>query len=165
MMNDPLYHRLRELSWRRKLTGEEEAALRSWLGAHPEARADWEAEAALNEWLGGLADASVPSNFTARVLNALERDQAAEARGWQKWQVRTRLRWLPRIAVAAMVLCAGLISYHQIQLTRNQARVGAVVAIENVTSLPSPDVLKDFDAIQRLSQTPPPDEELLAALQ
>ncbi|MCX6895644.1 MAG: hypothetical protein NTZ16_09145 [Verrucomicrobia bacterium] len=34
-----------------------------------------------------------------------------------------------------------------------------------VASLPSPDMLKDFEAIRRLSQTPPADRELLALLQ
>ena len=43
MSSDPIYDQLRELSWRRKLTGAEEARLRAWLAAHPEAQADWEA--------------------------------------------------------------------------------------------------------------------------
>ncbi len=80
MSNDPTYNRLRELSWRRKLTGAEEAELRAWLAAHPDAQADWEAEAGLNAALGRLPDAPVPSNFTARVLQAVEREAAAELR-------------------------------------------------------------------------------------
>jgi anti-sigma factor RsiW len=166
MTNDPLYNQLRELSWRRKLTGDEEAALRSWLTAHPEAQEEWEVEAVLNEGLSRLPDAPVASNFTARVLQAVELDQAAEARRpRRKWQIWIRLGWLPRVAVAAIVLGAGLLSFHQVQLTHNRARIEAVAAVADVSSLPSPDVLKDFDAIQRLSQAPPADEELLAALQ
>ena len=61
MTNDPLYHRLRELSWRRKLTDSEEAELRAWLAAHPEAQAGWEVEAELNQALGRLPDAPVSS--------------------------------------------------------------------------------------------------------
>src|ERR1035437_9606030 len=37
MTNDPIYNHLRELGWRRKLTGAEEAQLRAWLAARPEA--------------------------------------------------------------------------------------------------------------------------------
>ena len=101
MTNDPIYNHLRELSWRRKLTGAEEAELRAWLAAHPEAQADWEAEAGLNAALGRLPDVPVPSNFTARVLQAAEREAAAELRrpGW-KWRVWPRLRWLPKVAFA-----------------------------------------------------------------
>ena len=84
MTNDPIYNRLRELSWRRRLTGPEEAELRAWLSAHPEAQADWDAEAGLNASLCQLPDAPVPNNFTARVLHAVEREAAAESRGPEK---------------------------------------------------------------------------------
>ena len=115
MTNDPIYNRLRELSWRRKLTAAEAAELQAWLAAHPEARADWEAEAGLNEALGRLPDAPVPSNFTARVLQAVEREAAAELRRRRTWQVWLRWRWLPKAAVAAVVLGAGLVSYQQVK--------------------------------------------------
>jgi len=162
MTNDPLYKRLLESGWQRKLTGEEETALHGWLAAHPEAQPDWELESAVNEALGRLPEAPVSGNFTARVLQAVELDAAVEARRRQmSW---SPLRWLPRMAVAAVVLGAGLISYEQIQANRNRERVQAVRMVSEVSSLPGPEVLKDFDAIQALSQTPPADEELLAAL-
>ena len=70
--------------------------MRAWLAAHPEAQADWEAEAGLSEALGQLPDAPVPSNFTARVLQSVERESAAErrrrSRKWQLW---------PQLALAA----------------------------------------------------------------
>lgn len=111
MIDDPHYNRLRELSWQRKLTPDEEAALRGWLAAHPDAHAEWELEAALNDAFERMAHAPVPSNFTARVLEAVKLEEMAGARQRgdsvrrQPW-----LRWLPRIAFAAIVLCAGLIS-------------------------------------------------------
>ena len=40
MNNDHLYQSLREASWRGKLTAAQEAQLRNWLVAHPEAQAD-----------------------------------------------------------------------------------------------------------------------------
>ncbi len=164
MTNDSEYQQLRELSWQRKLTGEEEARLRQWLAAHPEAEMDWELEASLNSALDALPAASVASNFTARVLQAVERDEAATARRNRGVSFWGRFRWLPRIAVAAVVLGAGMISYQQVQANRNRERFRAVEVVSNVTSLPAPDVLKDFDAIQALNQAPPADEELLAAL-
>ena len=52
------------------------AGRRAHLAAHPEAQADWEAEAGLNDALGRLPDVAVSSNFTARVLQAVEREIA-----------------------------------------------------------------------------------------
>jgi anti-sigma factor RsiW len=165
MTDDPNYNRLRELSWRRKLTDAEEAQLRALLESRPEAQADWDAEATLNAALGRLPDAPVPSNFTARVLQTVEREAAAELRqGERKWQFWRRLRWLPKVAFAAVVLGTGLVSYHQIQAARFAEYAHSVAAVSGVASLPSPEVLKDFDAIRASNPTPVPDEQLLAAL-
>src|SRR2546427_12592788 len=109
MKNDPLYNSLRERSWRRKLSLAEETELRAWLEAHPESQGDWEAELGLTQGLGRLPDAPVPSNFTARVLEAVERETAAgesRARGskWRAWL--GRVRWLPRAGFAVIALGA-----------------------------------------------------------
>jgi hypothetical protein len=166
MTNDPKYERLRELSWRRKLTEGEAADLRAWLAQHPESAADWEAEAGLNDALGRLADAPVPSNFTARVLQSIEReDEAVVRRQRRKWLVWRRWRWLPKAAFAAVVLGAGLISYQEMAKANRRAEYGRSVAeVAKVASLPSPEVLKDFDAILVSNPTSVPDEELLDAL-
>ena len=165
MTDDPIYNRLRELSWRRKLTDAEEAQLRALLAARPEAQADWDAEATLNAALGRLPDAPVPSNFTARVLQAVEREAAGELRqdegNWQFWR---RLRWLPKVAFAAVVLGTGLVSYRQLQAARFAEYAHSVAAVSGVASVPSPEVLKDFDAIRASNPSPLPDEQLLAAL-
>lgn len=161
MTNDPIYNRLRELSWRRKLTGAEEAELRAWLEAHPETRADWEAEAGLADALGRLPDVPVPSNFTALVLQAVKREAKTPSRrpGW--WP---RLRWLPRAAVAASVVTAGLVSYLVIQNAERKKLAESVAAVADVSSLPSPDILQDFDAVRVSNPTAIPDEQLLALL-
>jgi anti-sigma factor RsiW len=165
MNNDPIYNHLRELSWRRKLTGAEEAQLRAWLAAHPEAQADWDTEARLNAALGRLPDVPVPSNFTARVLQQVEREAAAQlrqrGRPWQFWR---RLRWLPKVAFAAIVLGTGLVSYHQFQATRFAEYANSVRAVSDVSSSPSPEILKDFDAIRASNPASLPDEQLLAVL-
>src|SRR3989304_6073907 len=102
MKTDPAYTRLREASWRRPLTAAEQAELHACLAAHPEAQADWDAEAGLNELLGRLPDAPVASNFTTRVLQAIEHDPAQSARSsvrdW-RWRV-----WVPRLAAGVVAL-------------------------------------------------------------
>jgi hypothetical protein len=167
MTNDPLYNQLRERSWRRKLTAGEAAELRAWLATHPEAQTDWEAEAGLNEALGWLPDAPVGSNFTARVLQSIELDRAAELRRQRrKWQAWLRWRWLPKAAVATMVLVAGLVSYQQVaKVTQRAEYAQSVAVVSDVSSLPGPEVLKDFDAILVSNPTPSADVELLTALQ
>ena len=166
MTNDAIYKRLRELSWQRRLTGPEEAELRAWLKAHPETQADWEAEAGLNASLSGLPDVPVPGNFTARVLQAVEREAAAELRRPRgNWLSRRWLRWLPRMAFATVVVGAGLVSYQHLEAAHRKKLAESVAMVSAVSSLPSPEILKDFDAIQASNPTPAPDEQLLAVLQ
>lgn len=164
MSNDPTYNRLRELSWRRKLSAAEEAELRSWLAAHPEDRADWEAEVGLAAVLERLPDAPVPSNFAARVLEAVGREAGGKVRR-REWRTHSWLRWLPRAALAACVATAGLVSCLLVQNAERARLVQSVAAVADVSSLPSPEVLQDFDAIRVSRPAIAPDEELLAVLQ
>ena len=163
MTNDPIYNRLRELSWRRKLTAAEAAELQSWLQAHPGAQVGWESEAALNAALGWLPEAPVASNFTARVVEAALREAAVQRRraGWWTWP---RLRWLPKAAFAAGVVGAGLVSYLVVQHVERRKLAESVATLAEVSSLPSPEILQDFDAIRASSPAAAPDEQLLAAL-
>jgi anti-sigma factor RsiW len=166
MTNDPIYNHLREVSWRQKLTDAEEVELRTWLATHPEAQADWQAESGLNAGLSRLPDALVPSNFTARVLQAVEREAVAELSKPQgNWLTWLWLRWLPKAAFAAMAVGVGLLSFQQVQSTHRKKMVESVAAVSAVSSLPSPEILGDFDAIRALNPNPAPDEQLLAVLQ
>jgi anti-sigma factor RsiW len=166
MTNDPISDQLRELSWRRQLTGAEEEQVRAWLAAHPEARADWEVEAGLNAALSRLPDVPVPSNFTARVVQAAEREAAAGRRqpGW-KWGDLLRLRWLPRMALTASVASAVLVSCLVVQDAQRKRLGVSVAVVSTVPALPSPDILKDYDAIRAANPTVTADEKLLAVLQ
>src|SRR5437667_12737472 len=100
MMNDPVHNHLRELSWRRRLTSSEEAELRAWLAAHPEAQAQWEAEAGLNDALGLLPDAPLGSNFTARVLQAVQLEAAASTRHRRRLRLISWGRLASRLGLA-----------------------------------------------------------------
>src|SRR5436190_847578 len=99
MNPDPVYKRLRELSWRRPLTESEQAELRAWLAAHPEAQAGWEVEKQLSAMLQQLSGAPVPSNFTARVLQAVGQETAAAGR-------QPGFQWLVTVASFAPPLFA-----------------------------------------------------------
>lgn len=166
-MNESDYNQLKEKSWRRKLTPSEEAQLRTWLAEHPELKADWEEETHLSRALGGLADVPVASNFTARVLQAAQRDAAIMARpcvpAW-KWVLHSLL---PRAAAAAVVLGVGLFTYHEHQQRTIQRRAELaqdVKVVAGAPSLPSPEILQDFDTIRRMGATPGPDPELIALM-
>src|ERR1041384_3131682 len=110
-MNDPRIQKLHEAAWRRKLDAREEAELRAWLAAHPEARADWEAETTLTQHLARLPQAPMPSNFTVRVLQAAER-VVADRPHVSKWSALWRYL-LPRTAIAGLALASGFLAYHE----------------------------------------------------
>ena len=158
MKDEPLQNSLRELAWRRKLT----AAERAGLGAQPEVQADLEIESRLSEALARLPDAPLPSNFTAYVLQAIERESVRpRATNWSwTWRV-----FVPRMAVAAVVIAfAGLEIHHYELNTRRAALARNVVLVAEAQPLPSVDALKNFNVIQRMSQ-PRTDDELLVLLQ
>jgi len=166
MHQHPHYQRLLELSWRRKLTSSEEAALRACLAAHPELQADWELEIALSETLARLSDAPVPSNFTALVLQTVERDGAqGRTRTWRWRFLQGKPAWLPRVAFAGVLVAAGLLSYNAIRPRPVEQVAGGLRVVADVSSLPSPEALKDFDTIRALNASPGVDQELLALLQ
>lgn len=160
MNPDPDYQRLRELSWRRPLTTAEQAELRAWLVVHPEAQAETEAESKLTQALARLPDAPVPSNFTARVWQSIERDDATPGRATKPlaawwWRV-----FLPRFAMATVVVGAGLLAYRYNQAEQQAEFVKSFLAVAP-PSLADPKVIEDFDVICQLSPPTAVDEELL----
>lgn len=168
-MNDPVYHEFLATAARRKLTVEEEARLEAHLASRPELQAAWEEEAGLNRLLDQVPAAPVSSNFTAQVLLALDREASVPSRpvvahGWQ------RLGWLeltPRFALAGLVLCAGLLGYWQHQVSHRTELANDLSGLGGVARVPTVEMLKNFDAINRLSQAPQTADlelELLAAL-
>jgi hypothetical protein len=166
MTDDQLYHQMREAAWRRKLTPAEDARLRAWLAAHPDQSADWEAESLLNDGLSRLPDVPMPSNFTAVVLQRVELESRTTTRGrsfTQRW--KERLWWRPRLGFAALVLVVGLLSYESVQEMHRREIGRSVSVVSEVAGMPSPEALKDFDAIRALPSAPAPDEELLRLMQ
>ncbi len=167
MTNDPLYERLLESSWRGPLSEAEQAELKAWLEAHPEARAHWEDELALNEGLTRLPDVPLSNNFTARVMQAVDLEQAAEARSrtGRRFGWRPRVAWFLRAGLGALVLVAAWLAFHRAELVERRNIAESLAVVANVSSLPSPRILEDFDAIRVMNSTPPADEQLLSLLQ
>jgi len=164
MNQDPAYQKLREISWRRPLTEAEQAELRVWLVANPAAQVEIEADEVLNLALARLPDAPMPSNFTARVLQAIEREAvamkpSATANSSRWWRVL-----LPRIAGVALVVVVGSALAYRFQIAKqNQALVTTAQEVAAVKPLADPLVMADFDVIARLSPTlGVADENLLA---
>ncbi|HVV01943.1 MAG TPA: hypothetical protein VHH88_11315 [Verrucomicrobiae bacterium] len=166
MRREPQKHSAAEIVWRRPLTPIEEAEWRSRLGSDAQAAASLHEESELTRLLGSLPDAPVSSNFTARVLDAVERDQRAAGRHEQSRRTPFPLRWLPKAALAGVFLFAGaLVVTHERQSLERKECAQSVATVSEVASLPSPEILQNFEAIRRLNQTPRPDEELLTLLQ
>src|SRR5271168_4849514 len=127
MENQP-YQEIKEAGWRRALKRDEEAALQKFLAAHPEAREAWGEEAALNRLLQRLPAAPVSSNFTARVLQAVQ--SAPRRHSWRDWFAPAQ--WLPeslagRVAMSSLMVCLGLFSFHEYQVI-HRARVARELA-------------------------------------
>jgi negative regulator of sigma E activity len=161
MNPDPVYQRLREIGWRRKLKDAEQAELRAWLAAHPEAETEVASDTALNEALGRLPQASVPSNFTARVMQAIEREAAAErppqVTAWW-WR-----RFVPRLATAMVVLLAGVLFYRHSEVQKREELAEGLALVAGAAPLSDVTVLEDFDAIRSMTiETAAADEGLLA---
>jgi hypothetical protein len=106
----------------------------------------------------------VPSNFTARVLQAIELEEArgARTRGWSwSWRVL-----VPRVAVAVVVVGFAGLAYQRHEFDKRVELAKAVALLAQAQPVPSVEALKNFDAIQRMSQTTPrADDELLVLLQ
>jgi hypothetical protein len=114
----------------------------------------------LNEMLSRLPDAPVASNFTARVMQQINLEESRQARKWNfifKWQ-----RFLPRAAVATVAIIFAGLTLQQHEQNVHRVAFDQNVALVAQTPMPSVDALKNFDAIQRMSQPAHADEELLA---
>ncbi|RPI99768.1 MAG: hypothetical protein EHM39_05955 [Chloroflexi bacterium] len=141
--------------------------MRAHLAARPDESAEWEIETRLSAALDKLPDAPVPSNFTARVLQAVKRAEEQAGRQptglWRLWHWPAK--WSVRAALASVILVAGLLSYQHVQDSRREERAQSLMEITSAAAVPGPEILQDFDAIHAMSQAPTADLELLKALE
>src|SRR5258708_7295862 len=94
---------------------------------------DLELEARLTEALAKLPDAPVPSNFTARVMQAIDSD---EARSQHKWKFNFHAL-LPRNAVATVVIVFASLAFHQHEISSQRRAIAASVALVAGQPVPS----------------------------
>jgi hypothetical protein len=112
--------------------------------------------------LSRLPDAPVASNFTARVLQAVEVEDLRRFR-WHFPQWNWRI-FFPRMATVAVVAGFAAVGFHRYELSVQRQKLAQAVALVAASQpAPSVDALRNFDAIQRMSgQAARPDNELLA---
>jgi len=148
-----------ERLWRQTLSAAERAKL--------EATPELELEARLTDALVKLPAAAVPSNFTARVLAAVDledtrAERLARSSGWH-WNWRA---FLPRMAVTAAILVVAGVGYQRYETGTQRAEMAQSLSmIASAKAVPDVEALKNLEAIQRMSESAHADTELLADLQ
>lgn len=154
---------------RRPLCAEETREWQAWLAScPPEERPRWEEEMRLNQLLAGLMQTPAPSNFTARVLHALDRAEAARPAGLEPKSLNLWGRLLRpwALGAAALALAAVVLHLQQQARAREQVVHSAEVIVATATEVPTLQMLRDFEAIYALPAEPPPSvAELEAALE
>ncbi len=160
-MNDPQYHRLKELSWKRPLSPEEEKSLRDVLQSHPEYRPDWENEFALTHLLSHLSATPLSSNFNAQVLAGIERETRGREALRRRRSHSVAPKWLPRWSVAVLTVVLALFSVQQHRSSTRTEMARSVARVSSVASLSEIGWLKDFDAIRGLTAVPGTDDDKL----
>jgi hypothetical protein len=122
-----------------------------------------EFEAKLTSALSKLPDAPVPSNFTARVLESVERAERQAEWSRRRWSWRYLV---PRIAVATAVLVLAGLGIQRYEKNSHRATLAREVAAVAATQpLPAMDILENLEVIRRMGEAGHADGELLAALQ
>lgn len=168
-MNPAELEQLIETAQRRVLSAEEQSRLARLLKAEPAAWPERDEELALTRLLAGLPDAPLASNFSVRVMQAIDLTEAQAARAAQgrAWWPR---RWTGRLAWTTAAIAVTGLSGWQYQNWQRTETARSIQFITEVAVVPSVEVLKDFDAIQSFASVPPTldvagDLELLNALQ
>jgi hypothetical protein len=151
-MNEAEHNRLVEKAQRQKLDMEEQFELEMYLATRPELRAVWEEDQGLNQVLRDMPNAPVSSNFTARVMQEIDRDSrpvpVSALAVW--WREISALRWARPLAMACVLVGVGVFSVYEYRM---HARAEFADSLKQLTRVPSVEMLRDFEAINRLSQT------------
>ena len=164
-MNPPELVRLMELARRRVLTEREQTQLNTLLAAHPEAWPERQDEQALARLLRRLPGAPLASNFSARVMRAIELEDAQSAR-----TARQPVGWFARLSWSTVAVALSLTGWVQYRACQRAEDARSVTTISEVAALPSVEVLRDFDVVQSFTRAPSATEteadlKLLALLQ
>lgn len=164
-MNESSYNQLKQKSWVEPLSAEETAELKQYLGGNPPGQQDWDDDVALTSALNRLPNAPVSSNFTARVMQAVQREEAQAARKSTSWRAFWRYGWIPKFAIAVAMFCLGTLSFHEYQLASQAKFARQVREVAEAAPIPQINWLKDFDTINQIGKVQVADNDLLMAKQ
>ena len=159
-MDNPEYQRLLELAWKRDLSPEEGTDVKKSLA--PRWQRELEEEQRFTRCIQRLADVPVSSNFTARVLLAAKRSKPAARLSW--WHRLALLKWAPRLAVAALTVCFGILSVQQYKSAQHTRMAHDLASVSELAQLSDMDWLDNFETINRMSQVEAADDDLLMSL-
>jgi hypothetical protein len=164
-MNESTYNQLKEKSWVEPLSADESAELRQYFAANPEMQRDWEDDVALTASLNRLPNAPVSTNFTSRVMQAVQRADTEQERQSTARRAFWRFSWLPKFAIALAMLCLGAFSVHEYQVASRNRMAAEMKQIAETAPIPQLEWLKDFDTIEQMSKVQVADNDLLMAKQ
>jgi anti-sigma factor RsiW len=165
-MNDQNPSQWQQLAWRRNLSEAEAAELQRMLATDAEAREEFQNEAELNDLLERLPEApAVASNFTAQVLQAVAKENAAREREQRRSSAWRGIgSWLPKAAMACVVVGFTFAGYQRYEAHNRAVLAQEALAISSVLPA-SPEVVKDVEPILSLnSDDAKADTELLALM-
>lgn len=165
-MNRRRAEQLLDTAARRRLTPDEQADWDTWLdGAGPE-RTVWGDEMRLNRVLGTLIRIPVSSNFTSRVLAALDQQLRADERvgaGRRPWTAWARWRWQWAAGSVAVLAVALVVLQESPHVQARREVLASAEVLAGAGGLPSVGMLQDFDAIYALPGGPLPSVTEFAA--
>jgi hypothetical protein len=155
-MNDAEQQQWQEAARRGQLTTEQLEALARQHGWSAEQCEELRQELLLSRMLTAMPSVPVSTNFTHRVLEALDREVVRRQVTWREWLARHWPRLaVPAAAAAAMALYVGL---HQQQNAARRAELAASVqAVATLATAPATapealdmEVWENFDVILRM---------------
>lgn len=170
MKNDD-FNELMEQARLRSLSPEEEGRLQEFLEADPGVWPDRNADIALNGLLGTMPDAPLASNFSSRVMQAIELEEKRVQRVNRPlsphWWTHS---WWARLGIVSCLATLAVVGWQQNQKRARVELAESVATISEVAAIPSVEILIDFEVIQSLGAAPPEAEmeadlNLLAALE
>lgn len=147
-MNRPEFQQILEQAWKR---GADLSAAKNLPQAERDRLAE---EIALTKLLGERPRTPVSSNFTARVLNEVQRKQ--KSRRKRSWWVK-----LPRIALgfASIAVAIGISVQY-----KSHKRAEEIAAVSSLATMPKMEWLRDYEAIDRLNALTADDHDVLIVL-
>jgi|YNPNPStandDraft_1061719.scaffolds.fasta_scaffold03662_8 anti-sigma factor RsiW len=161
-MNATAFDKFLAIASRRELTAAEIAELHALLNERPDLKAVWQEEEQLNRLLRKLPEPPVSTNFTARVLERVQKQPVRRpsvsflAPLRALWQFRYALR-----LAAVVLLGAVVIGVHQ-RRAANENALRSWLAALPADGLAEVELWSDFEAIRHLPSEPLPSIHELA---